>query len=133
YARAEQTLHLDFAALVIADGADVFSAKAKRRAGDHGARNLPSWAQDFLMERDLAAVCRKVRHDQHGVGCVKADADDVKRFGQVTILGECAPFSRLVRYNQSNEVGLLAARLLPALIEVKNALTLRPNRYRHHV
>ncbi len=77
-AGGEQALHLDAAALVVADRADVLGPQAESGAGDHGARDLPAGAENLLRERHLAGIGGKVRKEQQGIGGVQSHADHVE-------------------------------------------------------
>ena len=84
-AGALQAFHLDAAALVVADRADVLGAQAEAGARHHGAGHLAAGAEELLLKRDLAGVRREVGNDEQGVGGVQADANDVE-FGHSGIL-----------------------------------------------
>ena len=76
-AGAEEALHLDAAALIVADGADVLGAQPQAGAGDHGAGHLPAG----LTISSGRAPCRHRRemgHHQQRIGGVQAHAYDVE-------------------------------------------------------
>jgi hypothetical protein len=73
-----QALHLNAAAFIVTNRADIFRAEAKPGAGDHGRGNLAPNRDEFPREWNLASISGKARDDQHCVGCVEPNADDVE-------------------------------------------------------
>ena len=73
-----QAFHLDSAALVIAQGPDIFGLQPEAGAGDHGAGHLAAGAEDLLLKRRFSCVGREVRHHQKCVGGVQADPHHVE-------------------------------------------------------
>ena len=84
-AGALEAFNLDAAALIVADCADVLGAQSEAGARHHRAGDLAAGAEEFFLKRDFAGVGRKVGNDEHGVGGVEADTDDVE-FGHKNIV-----------------------------------------------
>src|SRR6185369_6924253 len=78
HARLTEAIHLDAATIVVTDHADVFRVQSQLRSSSNGARDLSAGTDDFLSERDLAAVFRKTRHDQQRVGGVQTHAYQIE-------------------------------------------------------
>src|SRR5439155_12999377 len=55
-ARSPQAFHLDAAALVIAQGSDIFGLQPEAGASDHGAVHLAAGAKDLLLKRRFSCV-----------------------------------------------------------------------------
>ena len=73
-----EAFELDAAAEVVADRADVLGAQAEAGAGDEGAGHLAAGREVLFLERHLAGIGRKVRHDEKGIGGVEAHSNDVE-------------------------------------------------------
>ena len=80
---AEQAFHLDTAALIVADRADVLDAHSQLRAGDHRAGHLPARAEDLFGKRNFAGVSGKFREQKESVCRVESNADYVEGCGSL--------------------------------------------------
>ncbi len=60
--RSPQALHLDPAAFIVSEGPDVLGPQSQFAASHHSAGHLTAGTQHFVLKRNLARVCRKVRH-----------------------------------------------------------------------
>ena len=77
-AAREEAVHLNAAALVVADGADVLGAEPEPRTSDQRAGYLSAWAEDLAFERYFAAISGKMRDDDERIGGVQAYAHHVE-------------------------------------------------------
>ena len=73
-----QAGHLDAAAFVVADSADVLGPQPELAAGDERAGHLAPGAHDLAFEGDLTAELRVFWNQQKRVGGVEADADQIE-------------------------------------------------------
>src|SRR5581483_2526508 len=75
---AAEAFHLDTAALVITDSADIFNAKTEAGTGNQRAGDLAAGAERFVQDADLAGISRELGDGEEGIRGVKADTNDIE-------------------------------------------------------